>query len=166
MRHTLAIALSCCAAAACSGSGASAPSTSGTSPAAVIVLSMTPDPVVEDPACLCGGLPNRVSAIGRLTVRETAGVGVRIDSLRATLRNSATGATTFTSDFTQADVAGHAGGVNRVAASGSLNVIDVGGHYDRGLSGAGILTIEVRGTDDRGNAVTAQLVVAVSAAPG
>jgi hypothetical protein len=125
---------------------------------------MTPNPIAEDATCLCGGLPNRVSVIGRLTVRETAGVAVRVDSLRVTLRNSVTGTATFTNDFTQADVAGHANGINRVSASGSLDVIDVGGHYDRGLSGAGTLTIEMRGTDDRGNPVTAQVTVAVTAA--
>jgi hypothetical protein len=40
-------------------------------------------------------------------------------------------------------------------------VIDVGGHYDRGFSGAGTMTIEVRATDDRGDPVTAQVTVAV-----
>lgn len=153
-------------ASACAGaSTASSPSAPGSAAAAVVVLTIAPNPIGEDASCLCGGLPNRVAVIGRVTVRETAGVGVRVDSLRATLRNSATAATTFTNDFTAADIAGHASGVNRVAASGSLEVIDVGGHYDRGLSGAGTMTIELRGTDDRGNAVTAQLAVAVTPAP-
>jgi hypothetical protein len=124
---------------------------------------MTPDPIVEDATCLCGGLPNRTAAIGRLSIRETAGIGVRVDSLRASARQAASGAMTFQSDFTAADVAGHASGQNRVPATGTLEVIDVGGHYDRSLSGAATMTIDVRGTDDRGNAVTATVSVAIEA---
>lgn len=51
--------------------------------------------------------------------------------------------------------------LNRVSAAGTLDVIDVGGHYDRGLSGGGTLTIDVRATDDRWNTVTASLSVPV-----
>ena len=125
-----------------------------------------PNPIVEDPTCICGGLPNRVSATGTVSVRETAGVPVRIDGLRATLTNAATGATTFVHDFTAADVAGHANGVNRIAPGGTLRVIDVGGHYDRSQSGAATLTVDVRATDDRGNLVTTTLAVPVVRAPG
>jgi hypothetical protein len=167
MRHRVLVVaiVTALAGAACSGGSSSIPPTApggASGPPAVLALSVAPTPIVEDPTCSCGGLPNRVSAIGRLSVRETAGVGVRIDGLRATLRNDATGATTFTNDFTAADVAGHANGVNRVAANGALVVIDVGGHYDRGLRGAATMTIEVRGTDDRGNIVTATLAVPVT----
>jgi len=149
------------AAQSCAGPAASpaAPSASGT--AATLSLTVSPNPIIEDPACICGGLPNRVSVTGTLSVRETAGVPVRIDGLRATLISAATGATIFVNDFTAADVAGHANGVNRVDPGGTLRIIDVGGHYDRGQSGAATLTIEVRGTDDRGNVVAATLAVPV-----
>ena len=85
-----------------------------------------------------------MSATGTVSVRETAGIPVRIDGLRATLTNAATGATTFVNDFTAADVAGHANGVNRIAAGGTLRVIGVGGHYDLSLSGAATLTVDVK----------------------
>jgi hypothetical protein len=118
-------------------------------------LTVAPNPIVEDPTCICGGLPNRVSATGTVSVRETAGVPVRIDGLRATLTNAATGATTFVNDFTAADVAGHASGVNCIAAGGTLRV-GVGGHYDRSLSGAATLTVDVR-LPTIGNVVSAIL---------
>lgn len=148
------------------GGGSSPAAPTPTAPpgggSARLALSIAPDPIVEDPRCLCGGLPNRVAAIGRLTIRETEGVGVRIDGLRATAQQLATGTTTFMSDFTSADVAGHAAGSNRVTATGTLDVIDVGGHYDRSVSGAATMRIDVRGTDDRGNAIEATLTVSIA----
>jgi hypothetical protein len=161
---TIRLTLIACATLSCAGPGTSP--TAPSSAPATLALTVVPNPIVEDPTCLCGGLPNRVSATGTVSVRETAGVPVRIDGLRATLVNVATGATTFVNDFTAADVAGHANGVNRIEAGGTLRVIDVGGHYDRSQSGAATLTVEVRATDDRGNVVTTTLAVPVVRGPG
>jgi len=161
---TIRLTLIACAALSCAGPGPSP--TTPSSALATLALTVAPNPIVEDPTCICGGLPNRMSATGTVSVRETAGVPVRIDGLRATLVNVATGATTFVNDFTAADVAGHANGVNRIEANGTLRVIDVGGHYDRSQSGAATLTVEVRATDDRGNVVTTKLAVPVVRGPG
>jgi hypothetical protein len=163
---TICLTLIACAAMSCAGPGTSpnAPSASGAP--ATLLLTVVPNPIVEDPTCICGGLPNRVSATGTVSVRETAGIPVRIDGLRATLTNASTGATTFVNDFTAADVSGHTNGVNRIEAGGTLRVIDVGGHYDRSQSGAATLTVEVRATDDRGNVVTTKLAVPVVRGPG
>lgn len=159
------LTLVACAALSCAGPGTSPTASSASGAPATLSLTVAPNPIVEDPTCICGGLPNRVSATGTVSVRETAGVPVRIDGLRATLTKAATGATTFVNDFTAADVAGHANGVNRIAAGETLRVIDVGGHYDLSLSGAATLTVDVRATDDRDNIVTATLAVPVVRGP-
>jgi hypothetical protein len=145
----------------CAGPRASATAPSAAGPPATLSITVAPNPIVEDPTCICGGLANRVSATGTVSVRETGGVAVQVEALRATLTNAATGATTFVNDFTAADVAGHANGVSRIDAGGTLRVIDVGGHYDRSQSGEATLTIDVRGTDDRRNVVTATVAVPV-----
>lgn len=96
-----------------------------------------------------------------ITIRETGGAAGTVTSVAMVLRDGASAVITQ-GEFDGAAVTSLAGS-NRVAASGSLNVL-CGVHYPAAQQGkTGTLTYTVRVTDDRGNVVSHDLVVTVSA---
>lgn len=109
----------------------------------------------------CGAGSTEREAKTTITIRETGGAAGTVTSIAMVLRDSAN-AVIAQGEFDGAAVTSLAGS-NRVAANGSLNVL-CGVHYPATQQGkAGTLTYTVRVTDDRGNVVSHDLVVTVSA---
>lgn len=147
------------------GGGSSAPGTAPTAGSAVVGLSASPNPL-RLTACtplLCSS-EHRFLATGDVTVTESAGVGGRVDLIRATLRRDATNATLADAEFDAANVNSHAGST-RLSASGRLVITNIGVALvtDPGAQ-AMTLTFTVQVTDDRGNRVTQTLAVPVTPA--
>jgi hypothetical protein len=157
-KRALAVAVAVLACAC--GSGDSPASPSGR---ASLTLGMAPSPVLEAvcPPSACGSGATQLYAVGTLTLRETAGVGGRVESLAMTQRTGA-GVTQGSGQFDASAVAGLAGS-SRFAANGSLEVPGIGVHYDPALGGTpATLTVTLQATDDGGHSVSATLAVPVT----
>ncbi|HET9156945.1 MAG TPA: hypothetical protein VFN91_09785 [Myxococcaceae bacterium] len=122
-----------------------------------LASSLSPDPIVEAtcPPADCGALAGQLQASASLTVRETAGVGVNLDSVSMTLQSKSGGTLIASGVWTGPALVQQAGGSARVAAMGSRNV-SVSLHYDQSAGGhPATFSVTVSGTDDRGHAVSA-----------
>jgi hypothetical protein len=142
----------------CGGSSPASPSGS-----AVLALSIAPNPVPEAvcPPSACGTVTNQLYAVGTLTLRETGGVGGRVDSVSMTQRTGA-GATMGTGQFDATAVATLAS-TNRFVANGVLSIPGIGVHYDRSLGGsAATLTVTLQATDDGGHTISATIQAPVA----
>lgn len=148
-------------ASACGGGSPSGPTGGPTQ--AVITLTASPNPIVGAPCGGCGAGSLDREAVTGLTIRETAGVGGTVVGIAMSLRDAGTDAVIASGEFDTAAVAALAGS-SRVPAGGALVVPSVGVHYPRNRGGrSGTLTFTVRMTDDRGNEVSQELAVPVSA---
>lgn len=149
----------CVMLAACGGSSA-APS----SGSAALTLAASPNPIAGAGCQGCGAQSTDREAVTTLTIQETGGVGGTVTGVDVALRETSTNILIGTSGtFDSAGVATLAGS-SRLPANGTLVVRSVGAHYARELAGkAATLTLTVHVTDDRGNQVSRDLAVPVSA---
>ncbi len=144
---------------ACGGSTA-APSTGS----AAFTLTAAPNPITGASCQGCGAQSTDREAVTNLTIQETGGVGGTVTGIDVALREAGTTTLIGTSGtFDSAAVASLAGS-SRLAANGTLVVRSVGTHYARELAGkSATLTLTVHVADDRGNQVSRDLAVPVSA---
>lgn len=151
--------------AACGGGGGNggpaAPPT-----AANIALSASPSSVIAAPCppSSCGSLTGQMEATASLSLRETAGVGARIDQIAISLASDS-GPIIASGAFDASGVATLAGGSNRVNANSALTVPRIGGHFPAASSAAlpGTLTYTAHLTDDHNNVITLTASVRVTA---
>ncbi len=130
---------------------------------AALTLEMAPDPLAEAicPASACGSEAGQLYSVGTLTLRETGGLGGRVDSI-AMVQRAAGGAIQGAGQF-DADAVAALAATNRFAANGLLSIPDIGVHYERSLGGLpASLTVTVRATDEGGHSVTAAIEVPVT----
>lgn len=148
-------------AAGCGGGSPSGPTPAPSE--AAITLAANPNPIVGGACRGCGSTGTDREAVTSLTIRETAGVGGAVSSIAMSLRDAGTNAVIAAGEFDGAAVVALAGS-SRVSAAGTLVVPSVGVHYPRDQAGrSATLTYTVRVTDDRGNTVSRDLAVPVSA---
>jgi hypothetical protein len=142
------------------GSGGGPASPSGS---AALTLDVAPNPLVEAicPVSACGPASGQLYAVGTLTVRETSGVGGRVDSIAMTQR-TADGTIQGSGQF-DANAITALAVTNRFAGNASLSIPGIGVHYARALGGRpSMLSVNVRATDDDGHSVTAAIEVTVT----
>jgi hypothetical protein len=133
------------------------------SPEATLAFSLSATPAaIAGALCTgCGAGSTDRESKTTISIRETGGAAGTVSSIAMVLRDSANAVITQ-GEFDAGGVASLAG-TSRVAAGGTLNVL-CGVHYPAAQQGkAATLTYTVRVTDDRGNVVTHDLVVTVSA---
>lgn len=148
-------------AAGCGGGSPSGP-TGAPAPAA-LTLTANPNPIAGGACRGCGPTSTDREAVTGLTIRETAGVGGTVTAIAMSLRDAGTNSVIASGEFDGAAVVALAGS-SHVPAGGTLVVPSVGVHYPRDQAGrSATLTYTVRVTDDRGNTVSRDLAVPVSA---
>jgi hypothetical protein len=155
MEITNRVAFALLTAAAACGGGSSAP--------AVLMLSLSPDPIQEAacPPSDCGSLAGQDQAKATLTVSESGGVAVDVSAVAMSLKANATGAVLASGQFDAAALDQLAGG-HRVPANGQ-RAIPVAVHYDAATGGdAATLTVTLTATDEHGHALSQVATAAVS----
>jgi hypothetical protein len=133
--------------AGCSGGGGTTSPTT-----AVLAATHAPNPIraTACPPASCGPLLGELEAAASLNVRETAGVGVMVETVALTFRMA--DGRVRQGEMDAAAVA-RAAGSSRVAAGGSLT-IPVAMHFTPGTGVLpGVLTVAANFTDERGNRV-------------
>jgi hypothetical protein len=133
-------------------------------PAAALAIEVSPEPLRILWACPAGQTFCFGSLDSTLTLRETAGVGLRLDKLDMVARESLTSAVVGELHFTGADIAARAG-TQRIEARGALAVRPIveGWAYPANLPKPTVnVDVSVEGTDDRGNAIRQTRRVPVS----
>lgn len=154
MRLAGAVCLVPLALAACGGSSPSAPRQ------ARVALAADPSPVQEAPCGGCGAATQQLWAVTTLSVRETGGVGGRVSGIAVSARNDQ-GTMLGEGRFDAAGLAALAGS-SRLEANGSLEIPQLGPHYDRSLGGRpATLSLTLQLDDDAGHRVEASLDVPV-----
>ncbi len=152
------LAIACLVVACGDGSTATAPDAR---PAAFSVT-VTPNPIQEEPCGGCGPLTGQLWAVGTVVVSETAGTGGSVENIGMRLVGGSSGVIAEGS-FDAAAVRALAGS-NRVPAGGMLSIPQVGPHYDQAAGGMpSTLTFTLDLVDDGGH--SAQKSVAVPVMP-
>jgi hypothetical protein len=131
---------------------------------AAIEIGVAPEPLRILWVCPAGQAFCFGSLDSTLTLRETAGVGVRLDKLEMVARESLTSAVVGELHFTGAEIAARAG-TQRIEARGSLAVRPIveGWAFPSNLPKPTLnVDVTVEGTDDRGNAIRQTRRVPVS----
>jgi len=125
-------------------------------------LTASPNPTTGALCTGCGAGSTERESLSTITIRETGGAGGTVTSIAMVLRESGTNALITQGEFDAAAVASLAGS-NRVEANGTL-AVRCGVHYPPSQQGkAATLTYAVRVTDDRGNSVSHDIIVGVTA---
>jgi hypothetical protein len=132
--------------AAATGCGGSSPTTPSNAAHAVLVLSVTPNP-------LTGTITNALGPVyttqWTLKIQETAGVGGVVQQVKASIYDDATGILVATTVYDDKDLTVFVG-ANRVEPNGSLDVPQQVSYQLSANQTAAHLTLDVQFKDDKG----------------
>jgi hypothetical protein len=150
--------------AACLFDSSEEPAPEPAAQSAALEIVVAPEPLRILWACPAGLAFCYGSLDSTLTIRETAGVGVRLDKLDMVARESVTSSKVGELHFTGAEIAARVG-TQRVEPGGSLAMRPVveGWAYPADLPRPTLnVEIVVEGSDDRGNAIRQTKTVPVT----